>query len=248
MTTHHAAIGQTNDIEKITSSVLVGRTLVSASGGYVGKLNGPEQFASDGDKLLMAMIFPAEQYPYEKFGYDGKNLSFALHKYAPSSLSDFLRANKTILKHGLFGGVLNTSWPKMQQMKNVELSLDGETKIGDARYLKIKFFAPDIGNLKVTILLDPVSFAHVGTDYTFIRSGLMTYSPTGNPSPRSAAPTYTTLTERFSNFANVEGLTLPLKYKIAISSSSSHDSMTWEIDFDEVYNNEKLDPSVFKFS
>lgn len=41
------------------------------------EVSGPAQFASDGNKVLLAMAFNSTNYPYEKTGYDGQKLTVA---------------------------------------------------------------------------------------------------------------------------------------------------------------------------
>ena len=249
---HLESIGTPEAIAAAKSRVMVGTGVVTAKGGYVGKLSGPAQLASEGNKVVMAMVFDANNYPYEKVGYDGKELTFGRHVGAPSNLSQFLRANKVIVKRGLFAGVLGSAWPLIGQKKEVELDYEGETEIAGQRMHKVKFFTPDIGGVSVFLYFDAASFRHVRTEYRFSSSGLMTSSPSASTPVavprRGAAPDYYTLVESFSNFAKAGDLTLPLRYVIDLESKSSTETMTWTINLSEVYYNETLDASAFKVS
>jgi hypothetical protein len=246
---HQASVGTPGQIGKAKSRVMVGSSAVTSRGGYVGKLTGPAQLASEGNMIVLAMVFNSNDYPYEKVGYDGKDLTFGRHTRAPSLLTNFLRTNKVAVKRGLFGGVLNASWPLLSKQKGVELDYLGEVEEDGQRMHKVKFFSSDIGALTVLLYFDVNDYHHLRTEYKFTASGLMTYSPSSTTmTPKSAAPDHFTLTEKFSNFAKAGDLVLPLNYVVEVSSKTAHESLTWSVNFTEVYYNEALDASAFKVS
>src|SRR5262245_841249 len=69
---HIASIGKSESIAAIKSRILVGVGEFT-SRTQAGKVGGPAQFASDGPKFVLALVFNANNYPYEKLGYDGKD-------------------------------------------------------------------------------------------------------------------------------------------------------------------------------
>ncbi|MGD9631581.1 MAG: hypothetical protein AB7V18_20265 [Pyrinomonadaceae bacterium] len=245
---HTASIGAPDVIAKTSSKVLMGTSMVTSKGQGAIKLTGPVQLASAGDKLLIAMVFDVANYPYEKVAFDGSDISVSRHSGPESPLSFFIRANKTVVKRGIFGGVYNGSWPLLGADKDEDLDYSGTTKIGETVLHKVKYTAPNLGNLTVTLYFEDKTFRHVMTEHKFTASGLMSYSPSGLSSGSSDSPDYYTLIESFGNFAKAGELILPLTYSIEFSSKSASSSRKWTMNFNEAYFNETLEPSVFKVS
>jgi len=118
---HLSSIGKPESIAAVKSRIMTG-TGTFTSKIQPGKVGGPVQFASDGDMVLLAMVFNANNYPFEKFAYDGKDLMTAtLPSGGLSPLGTFLKSNKLVVKRGLFGGVLREGWPLLKPDKDVKL-------------------------------------------------------------------------------------------------------------------------------
>jgi hypothetical protein len=245
---HLASLGTSADVADSNSRVLVGTSLMTSKGAGAVKLSGPAQLASVGDKFLLAMMFEVAVYPYEKVGFDGDDVSFGRHSGVESSLAFFLRANKGVLKRGLFGGSLNANWALLRTDATKYFEYDGISKEDHGSFHRLKFTSSGMGNLLVSVYLDEVSFRHVRTEYKFNASGLMSYSPTGIAAARSDGPEYYTLIESFGDFAKVGKVSLPLTYNIEFSHKSAMRSYNWITRFSEAYFNETLDPGVFKVS
>src|SRR5688572_8892629 len=110
---HLAAIGPADALASLKSRVAIGNAKAVSRNKAVRDVSGVAQLASDGDKVLLAMIFDSTGYPYEKAGYDGDKFTVALWETTGkrSALGDFLVAQDTIFKQGLIGGVLSSAWP-----------------------------------------------------------------------------------------------------------------------------------------
>jgi len=103
---HVASLGE-NKANAQSPRVMVG-TGEFSSKVRAEKVGGPVQFASSGNKLLLALVFNANNYPYDKIGFDGKELFLAtLPGGGYSPLDNFLKNNKVIVRRGLFGGILS---------------------------------------------------------------------------------------------------------------------------------------------
>lgn len=63
---HLASIGSADALAAARSRIMVGNGKLTSKLGYAGQLIGPAQFASDGDKVLFAIIFNSNNYPYDK--------------------------------------------------------------------------------------------------------------------------------------------------------------------------------------
>jgi hypothetical protein len=130
---HLASIGTLEAIKAAKSRVLVGTGSLNSQLRYTGKITGPAQLAFADDKVLLAIIFNSNDYPSEKLAFDGKEITYgrAIGNLAlgsppsasPSNVTDtrsrrnltllgeFIKAQGSIVKSGLFGGVLSSAWP-----------------------------------------------------------------------------------------------------------------------------------------
>ena len=243
---HLASIGETSAIAAVKTRILVGVGEFT-SRNTAGKVGGPAQLASDGNKFLLALVFNANNYPYEKIGYDGKDLTTTvLPSGAFSPLSNFLRSNKYVLKFGLFGGVLSENWPLLRTEKDLKIEGAGISKIADRNAYKLKVSGSGTGDAVISLFFDAETFRHVRTEY-FYRVSQITSPNPNSPTIGGTAPSDYTLTEDFSNFAKVEGLVLPLTYVIEYTSSAGK-PVTWTVNFKQAYNNQPLAATVFKVS
>jgi len=243
---HLASVGDAAAISAVKSRILVGvgEFTARAQGGKVG---GPAQLASDGNKFLLALIFNANNYPYEKIGYDGKDLTTSiLPSGAFSPLSNFLKSNKFVLRYGLFGGVLSENWPLFRTDKDLKFEAAGVSKLGDRSVYKIKVSGSGTGDAVISLFFDVENFHHVRTEY-FYRVSQVTSPNPNSPTIGGTAPSDYTLTEDFSNFTKVESLVLPLTYVVEYTSSAGR-PFTWTANFTQAYNNQPLEASSFKVS
>jgi hypothetical protein len=243
---HVASIGTPAAINAAKSRVFVGTAGLSAGAGATGFLKGAAQFASTDDMFLMAMVFNSNDYPYEKLAFDGKDLSTGRANGRNTILGDFVRAQPAVVKQGLFGGVLSTSWPLLALEKREKLeSVSLITKDG-ARLYRSKYSSPSNGQLSITLYFDAQTFRHVSTEYKYD-----TPPPQGAEIvTRNENPTYYTLTEVFSDFKTVGGLTLPTSHRLdcTVNAPTQTISLRWSATYSEVYLNETLDKPLFKVS
>ena len=244
---HLASIGTPEARAAAKSLVLVGTGTLTSRTGFAGRLGGPLQFASQGDMLLLAMVFNSNDYPYEKVGFNGKDLTTGNYAEGGSILAIFLKSNKTVVKQGLFGGILRLSWPLTKLDKDVKLEYSGIVKEGDRSLYKLKFLSPGIGDLSVSLYFDSESFRHVRSEYYYASSELIGPNPNRIPVIGSAPSRYT-LIETFSKFTKVGDLTLPLSYTIDYASAGAEKSLIWTLNFSQAFYNEQLEPTVFKVS
>jgi len=231
----------------LTSRVLVG-TGEFSSKVQGEKVGGPVQFASAGSKLLLALVFNANNYPYDKIGFDGKDLSFGVLPgggYSP--LDNFLKSNKAVVRRGLFGGVLTQAWPLLTNDKDVKFEAAGTTKIDNRPVYKLKASFSGIGEMSVLLYFESETFRHIRTEY-FYRTGQLTSPNPNRPAQIGGAAVESyTLTEDFSNFSKAEDFILPMTYSITYETQAGK-AVNWKINFTEVYNNQAIDDSAFRIS
>ena len=246
---HTASIGTAEALAAVKSRVMVG---VGAFTTKIkpGKIGGAAQLATEGDKFLLAMVLNANEYPYEKFGFDGKDLTTGnMPSGGPSPLGDVLRSNKLLVRRGLFLGVLSQAWPLLKTDSEIKLQSAGLSKVGDRKLYKMKVNAAGAGDMTISLYFEPETFRHVRTEYS-ARTGQLT-TPNPNRPPVSGSNAYSpgsfTLTEDFSNFAKVDNLVLPLTYAIEYTTEAGR-TMIWTINFSQAFNNQPIEASVFRVS
>jgi hypothetical protein len=245
---HAASIGSPEAIAAAKTRILVGKASLTSKLGYNGRLVGPAQFASEGDKLLLAIIFNSNEYPYEKLAYDGRDMSFGRPNGKLTRLSDFVKAQTAIVKQGLFGGVLSANWPFAGTGKKVKAEFAGTENIGGKDLYKLKVRPAGGGDVTAALYFEPDTFHHVMTVYQYtIEPHMISSDSTANASAKAS---YYTLTEKFSNFKKVGDLVLPLGYvmDMAIQLPDSTEQITWTVAFEQAFYNEPLETSVFKVS
>jgi hypothetical protein len=244
---HIESIGPKNKIGTVRTRILTGIGTLTSKINYAGKLGGPAQFASSADKLVLGIVFNSNEYPFEKIGFDGKDLTTGKFSSGVSPLSEFLRSNKFIVKRGLFGGALSTAWPFINGSKDVRLESAGAVKVDDQMLYRLKLTTSGSGDMSISLYFEPETFRHVRTEYYYRTSQIMSPNP-NRPTVPGSEPTDYMVTEEFSNFGQVEGLTLPLTYIIRYETKGGSKSLIWTINFDKAYVNQDLEDSVFRVS
>jgi hypothetical protein len=249
---HLASIGHDADIKGIKSRVMVGEGTLASKLGAVFTLKGTAQVASEGNKVLFAMVFDSEVYPYEKAAFDGKEQSLGFPSGKRTMLGDFLRSQNSILKDGLFMGALSSAWTlaNLESIPKAKLELAGVSKVNERQCYKVKYSSSRTGSLKITLYFDVETFRHVRTEYQYTTEPGMGRSSTDVRS-NSSIERYS-LREDFSDFKLAGKLTLPALYTINITSEgqigSGTNSRDWTIKILQVYFDEALSVDVFKVS
>ena len=210
------------------------------------ELSGPAQLASDGDKFLLAMVFPSNNYPHEKASFDGENLTVGvLTQGGRSPLGNFLSSQQSLLKHGLMGGVLSSAWPLFNlDRRDAKLNYSGMDKINGKAVHKLKYIPRNAGDLSINLYFDADTFQHVRSQYEYVVSARQ--GATAETSVSQLANRYK-LVEEFSNFQPTGKLTLPHTYTIdlTIETQNRTQTLAWTINFLQFAFNEPIDPRVF---
>lgn len=264
---HLAAIGSAEALTAAKSRVIVGEAKVINRSRAVREIAGVAQLASEGDKVVLAMIFNTSGYAYEKAGYDGQKMTVALMETTGqrSALDDFLMSQEAIFKQGLVGGVLSSAWPLLNlESKNPKLSYAGTKKMEGREVHELKY-RPNKGggDMQISLFFDGETFHHVRTEYQYTISARMGARPstapvgsmstpvTGGSSTNSGSQTMNRykLVEVFSDFKKEGELTLPHTYKIHLSiDAQSSLLIDWIMDFKQFTFNQPLDAAAFNVS
>lgn len=245
---HRASIGSTEDIAASHTRVAIGATQARLLlTNTPVELSGPAQIASDGDKFLLAMIFSSNNYPHEKFSFDGENLVIGvLTQGGRSVLGNFLSSQPSLLKHGLIGGVLSSAWPLLNlDRRDAKLSYAGTDKINGKPVHKLKYTPRNAGDLNISLYFDANTFQHVRSQYDFVVSARQ--GAIAETSARQRDNRFK-LVEEFSDFQPTGKLMLPHTYTIdlTVELPTRTQMLKWTINFQQFSFNETIDPGVFK--
>ena len=249
LTRHLASIGTPEAIAKIKSRAMAGNGRLTPLRGFVGKtLTGPVQFASVDDNLLFVMMLNSNEYPYEKFAYNGKDITVGkMPSGNRTLLGEFLKSTSNIIKQGIFGGTLSSGWALLNfDSKNSKLEYAGLENFNNRKLHKLKFSSSKTGALKINLYFETDTYRHVLSEYQYTLSPTITSNPT--QSSRLKEKRFT-LIEQFSDFSNVEGVTLPQTYIFNLTNEEDNvTALEWAVKFSQFYFKETLSADLFKVS
>jgi hypothetical protein len=205
-------------------------------------LDGRALFLTQGSKLKSAFEFNNPQYPGEQFVFDGKSVQVALiSQQARSALGNFLLNEPEILQSGLWGGTLSTAWPLLDLTESeVRLKSEGLKKI-DGRELYDLSYIPKkrggIAELTIHFYFEPDTFHHVMTVYRFTTTSID--GSGGDAQASDAGIRTTTVTELFSDFKPVDGVTLPSSWEIRlrVEPSAKPQEFQWKVALTSIVHN-----------
>jgi hypothetical protein len=247
---HLASIGTPEDVAAAKTRIMVGEVKARLKlSNSLREVGGPAQFASDGQKVLLAMAFNSTNYPYEKAGYDGDKITLAgLPTGGRSPLATFLGNQGAVLKYGLLGGTLSSAWALLHlDPKEVKLSYSGTEKINGREVHKLKF-EPKKSDLKINLFFDAETFRHVRSDYSYTVSAYMGARPRASveagATPTGGVTRYQ-LIEEFSDFKQTGKLTLPHTYKLQLIVDAESRNLEWTNTFSQFVFDQAIEPESF---
>ncbi len=202
------------------------------------QIEGTNTLLSQGRKLKCAMQFSDVQYAGEQFVFDGqKTMVATIDPTNRSNLGTFLYQQEEVLRDGLFGGVLSTAWALLNQKEvGGKLKYGGLKKIDgkDLHDLTYTSKKPS-GSVEMTIHLyfESDTFRHVRTVYT------VTQHHAGGSIKEGTDETRRILEERFSDFSEAEGITLPRHWEIRYRTEpqTKPKEYLWDITIAQVRHN-----------
>jgi hypothetical protein len=225
-------------------------------------------FASEGNKLGLVLKYNDLVYPGEYFAFNGEEVTVGhISPGQRSPLADFIYRNNGLMKEGLLGGVWSTSWPlldlqqKRPTLKYAEAKIDGR-KLHELEYRPKKGF----GDLRVKLYFDFETYRHVRTEYRIRirddnstrREGASRRQSVGIsrfPGDASSPEIFDmvpdsiyVLVERFDDFHDYSGLTLPAvcSYEYSVEGQGSSIIAHWTMKASTVIvNNGKVREDFF---
>jgi hypothetical protein len=204
----------------------------SQAGEESGSFLGEAGFVTGPDCIQFSVQFQSERYPIEGFVFDGREIrlmgfeaprisGLSETEYSVGQLSRYVPAWEKYIRQGLFGGVLNTSWPflKPQEVSDKLRSLKRK-KIDGKELLVLKYHVG--GSRGAELFFNPETFRHVATRFRLEmrRAGVASI---GDHRQR------VTLREEFTDFREVDGMQLPTRWTITLELP--RDTSRWEITF-----------------
>ena len=253
---HIAAIGTPEALAAAKSRVIQGEAKAVSRSSAVRDIAGVAQLASDGDKVVFAMIFNSTGYPYEKAAFDGSRVTVALWETTGkrSALGDFFVAQESLFKQGLVGGTLSSAWPLLDMAShNAKLSYSGTKKVNNRPAHELKYQAKGT-DLKISLFFDAETFQHVRTEYAYsvsARMGARPQSSVQGPTTDTGSMSMNRykLVEEFSDYKAENGLTLPHAYKLHLTVDTTQSLLLeWLVDFKQFAFNQQIDATAFNVS
>jgi hypothetical protein len=224
---------------KLTYKILVG-------GG--GSVNGSWGRVSEQRKSNFVMRFGLGTYRGEQFIFDGNKTYIAPEtaNQLRSRFGDFVHSQDYILKEGLLGGELSSAWALQNLDENhAKLLYAGLKKIDGKQVHDLEYHSRHSNDMQIHLYFDPETYHHVKTLYS------MAYSPNMGGNPTNSVDQQElryTIEERFSDFKNIDGITLPSTYSIEYTQETQTGRTLvdhWDMTVDHVQENVGLDPKNF---
>jgi hypothetical protein len=216
--------------------------------------------ASAGEKTLWGMSLASNDYPTDKYSYNGKDTKVAfVTPGARSKLGEFIFNYRELLREGLLGGTLSSSWALLYtDAKKPKLSYEGEKKI-DGKDAYVLEYNPKAGSdLIIKMFFDKKTFQHIRTEYNRVISASQATTGQGDARINASAgqgSDHYRLIEEFSDFQTVSGVTLPKTYKLSYSyysdtvnqsNQKKNTEIEWKFNVVNASFNQDLDPSSFE--
>lgn len=246
---HAESIGSAETLSSISSRIILGNAVATFREPGTGQVGGRAVLASEGDKSMLALVFDNTNYPHEKVGYDGDDVTASyVRPGVRSTLGDFLLTHRSILKQGLLGGVLSSSWPFLDGADaRAKLDASGPKKMDGRRVYEIKYLPKGGSDVRISLFFDAETFRHVRTEYTRVISAPQGLTPADSARQRESRYK---MVEEFSDFKRESGIMLPHTYRIKLDLDTLTGSFVaeWNLNLTQFSFNQKIEPGSFKMS
>lgn len=258
---HLESIGAAETIASVTSRIIAGSVTANMRAPKQAKMSGSALLASEGAHNTIGMGFENPGKYEERFAFDGNNVSVGYARPGVRGVwGDFLLTHDNIIKLGLVGGTLSTSWPLVNMVeKKQKLEFNGTKKIGDHTLYAIKYVPRGSSDLEIQLFFDTQTYQHIRTEYTRVISAGLGSGQIPSGRPASAAQsgavdgsgqqrtTRYKMTEEFSDFRKESGLMMPHAYKITLELDTRGGTqlIDWEINLTDFLFNQKIPPTTF---
>ena len=208
--------------------------------------NGEQTLVSEDDRLASLLKFPASVFRTEWFVRNGKKTSITpVRPGSWSVMGRFVMIHDEILKEGLWGGTLSTGWALSHMDQSGAKLVDrGLKKVGESQLHRVDYVPKKGSDLEIQLFFEPDSFRHVMTVYTLRVAGGL--DPDSAPAATEGETRYQ-LEEFFSDFKQVDSLTLPGRWTIQFSYGwpSFVSINRYDVVEEKISHNLSIDPKSF---
>ena len=219
-----------------------------------GLVTGTLQYVSEGNKLVSVLKIPSPDYRGEQFTSDGQQTSIKQPKPGIySAMGRFVFEHDEVLTEGLWGGTLSTAWALAHfDERHARLQDQGIKKVDGRDLHRVDYVPKKHSDLEIQLYFEPDTARHVLTVYSYsamARAGGGPGASAGQEERRYR------LEERFADFKDADGLSLPGRWTIVYTSggsgrtvgAGSASSITqFEATTTKVSHNMSLDPRNFE--
>jgi len=246
---HLDSIGTAEARAAVNSLAVQGTLRFKIIAGGAGESSGSWQRLSDGRKSKFVMKFGDNKWWGEQFVFDGNKASVAAptssHRW--SAFGAFVAGQENIVKEGLLGGALSTTWA-LESINEHHIKLEnlGRKKVDDRELDAVGYLSKNNGNMIVKLYFDPATHHHVMTVYTIEMAANIAHNDIQNARQQTI---HYVLEERFSDFQTDNGITLPRQYDLRFSQQLQNGATTayeWAMIADKVLENPNIAPVNFE--
>jgi hypothetical protein len=150
-----------------------------------------------------------------------------------------------MLREGLLGGTMTTAWALLNTLqRQPKLNYSGQKKVDGRQVHELKYRAKrGAGDLQISLYFDAGTFRHVGSQYKLVQPANMQTNINESSGQRD---TLYLVSERFDDFRQVAGLTLPHTYKLVYTMEGPVTVLQdWVINLEQVVDNNPVDSKYF---
>lgn len=247
---HLDSIGSAEARAAVRSRAVKGTLRFKILVGGGGEAVGSWGHVSELRKSNFVMRFGNGNWRGEQFVFDGSKTSFAAatSTHDRSTLARFVNSQDFIVKEGLLGGELSTSWALQNlERSTVKLGYLGLKKVDGHELQCMEYFSKGNSDMSVKLFFDPETYRHLMTVYSVSQPNF------GGSITNSAhqREIQFTLVERFSDFQADNGITLPRHYGLQFTEELQNGSTRiydWDMTVDKILSNLDLDPRNFQLN
>lgn len=242
---HLESIGTADARSKIKTRIMIGGVSATFRGAANGELGGRAILASENASNMLLMRFGSPDYPFEKVGFNGKELTVGFPRPGVrTELGNFLQTNDAVFRQGLMGGVLSSAWTLALTDEDAKIDYIGTSKIGDRSVHKLRYRPGRVIDLQVTLYFDTENFQHLRTQYE--REVAPRLGATDRTSSSQRETRYK-LVENYANFKRESGIMLPHEYTLQYSIDGNVKTLTysWKINLEQFVFNRPIAESSF---
>ncbi len=240
---HLASIGTPEARAAVKTRLASGKAQMKFVEGGQGLLDGKAFLLGEGAKFRVAMPFNTNPHYWgEQILFDGSKATLGFSQPGERSpLGMLLNRFDAVLKEGLVGGALCPSWALLTlEARQPKLTYKG---LKDGLYQVSYQMKKGQEEEVITLYFEPQTFRHVKTSYAATVSSPMVAKK--NDSSRQVEA-HIEVDETFSDFAAVDGLTLPHRWMIRTNLAASRTQIReWSLAFEQILHNQAIDPKTW---